>query len=129
MTLPKEFKSFIEEEYGNYGWKLAYCFSFVAKYLGYKVLDISAVETSLKIVTTMRGTSLKNFEFNKPINFNNFIHQYYLKVHKPFTRRAKEVKLDNDKNEIERQQKVIKEFKNYMRVYPIFCFTSKTNNN
>ena len=114
MTLPKDFESVIEEEYSNYGWELAYCFSFVAEYLGYRVLDISAVERALKIVATELGKSLKNYENHHPINLKYFIHLYYLKAHEAFTRRAKNVKLQNENDEIERQGRVIEEFKNYI---------------
>lgn len=114
MTLPKDFESVIEEEYSNYGWELAYCFSFIAKYLGYRVLDLSSVETALKMVATLLCTSLKNYDDHYPIDFQDFIHEYYLEVHEVFTRRAKNIKLQNEDDEVERQQKIIEEFKNYI---------------
>jgi hypothetical protein len=114
MSLPTDFKSIIEEEYSNYGWELACCFSFVAEYLGYKVLDISAVETALKMIATANGSSLKNYENHYPRVLDVYVKSNYCQIHNAFTRRAKNIKLSDEDNEFDRQDKVLEKFIKYI---------------
>jgi len=110
MSLPIGLKSVIKEEYGNYGWESACCFSFLAEYLGYKVLDESDVITALKMIATEKGTSLKNYE-NTPIPFLGYdVGTNYGKVHIVFTQNAKTIKHSNEDSELDRKSKVIEEF-------------------
>jgi hypothetical protein len=111
MSLPNDFQSVIEEEYGKFGWGLANTFSFIAEFLGYKVYDISAVETALKIIATEMGSSLKKYAH--PHNVPAFMKFNYPKVHNVFTRRAKTVNVSDEDAEIERKQKVVENFVKY----------------
>ncbi|NJM21600.1 MAG: hypothetical protein HC907_24250 [Richelia sp. SM1_7_0] len=127
MSLPTDFKSIIEEEYSNYGWELACCFSFVAEYLGYKVLDISAVETALKMIATTNGSSLKNYENHYPKVLDSYVKSNYCAIHNAFTRRGKSIKISDEENELDRQDKVLEKFikyimKNDTRLYSIHYF-------
>lgn len=114
MSLPTDFKSIIEDEYSNYGWELACCFSFVAEYLGYKVLDISAVETALKMIAASNGKSLKNYENHYPKVLDFYIQSNYCQIHNAFTRRAKTIKLSDESNELDRQDQVLERFIKYI---------------
>lgn len=110
MSLPTDFEPIIKEEYSNYGWELAYCFSFIAEYLGYKVLDISAVETALKMIAHDKGSSLKNYENHYPVSLKYYVINNYCQVHKAFTRRAKNIKHSNEDSELDRQSKLVEKF-------------------
>ena len=111
MSLPKDFQSVIKDEYGNFGWELANSFSFIAEFLGYKVFDISAVETALKIIATESGSSLTKYAH--PTSLSYYLKLNYPKVHKVFIRRAKAVNVSDEDKEIERKEKVIDRFAKY----------------
>jgi hypothetical protein len=118
MSLPTEFKSVIEEEYGDFGWQLANCFSFLAEYLGYKVLDIHSVETALKIVATQMGTSLTEYsaveDYEEDQGLQEYIEKYYPQVHQAFIRRAKNISKANSLIEEDREEQVIIDFVEYI---------------
>ncbi len=119
MSLPTEFKSVIEEEFGAFGWKLANCFSFIAEYLGYKVLDISSVETALKIVATQMGDSLTDYssveDYGEDVSLQEYLEEYYPQVHQAFIRKAKPTnKTNSPGDEEDREEQVIIGFIDYM---------------
>lgn len=108
MTLPTDFKSVIEEEYGEFGWELSNCFSLIAEILGYKVYDLSSVETALKIASNEAGQSLKNCR--NPKSLFPYLQTNYLKVHNVLIRKAKTVALENEDKEFERAYQVSQKF-------------------
>lgn len=112
MSLPNDFQSAIKDEYGNFGWELANSFSFISEFLGYKVLDISAVETALKVIANEAGFSLTKYAYSNDLIL--YLKQSYPKVHKVFIRRAKTVSVSDEDAEAERQRKIAYSFVDYV---------------
>ncbi|MBG1266669.1 hypothetical protein [Nostoc sp. WHI] len=113
MSLPKDFELIIKEEYGNFGWELANCFSCIAEFLGYKVLDISSVKTALKIVSNIHGSSLKGIT-GHPKNLSIYLKAQYPQTHQSFVKRAETLKKDDEDDEFQRQQEVSVKFAKYI---------------
>ncbi|QMS86312.1 hypothetical protein HUN01_01450 (plasmid) [Nostoc edaphicum CCNP1411] len=126
MSLPKEFQSVIEEEYGRFGWEVANCFKFTSEFLGYKVLNISSVEAALKSIATDMGSSLANYSY--PNDLPSFIKKQYPKIHLVFTKQAKYIKLPNEDDEYDRQEKVAEKFAEYTILKTTESVTNITNN-
>lgn len=121
MSLPSDFESKIKEEFSDYGWEIACCFSFIAEYWGYKVLDISAVETALKITSNIVGANFQKYVHPYPINLQVFATAYYYwKVHDVLIRQAKNLKSDDKNSELDRQSKVLDRFREYCLQNNIF---------
>ncbi|MBE9054263.1 hypothetical protein IQ243_28505 [Nostocales cyanobacterium LEGE 11386] len=111
MSLPQEFEPVIKEDFGDYGWALANCFSFTSEFLGYQALDISSFETALKAISNFHGSSLTNYAY--PNNLTTYLKEYYPQVHQILIRKAKRLKLSNEDEESERQETVAEKFAQY----------------
>lgn len=112
MSLPRDFKSAIQENYGDFGWELANCLCFIAEYKGYKVREFSSIESCLELINKEEEEKIVDYE--SPVDLEEYLTKKYLLVHETLIEIAKNIKDSESLKEGRRKDKVVDDFINYM---------------